>query len=271
MSTVKVAICQMIVTDNKMKNIVKAEEMIVKASEKGAKLVVLPEMFNCPYDKKYFAEFAESYPCGCTIKMLSKVSKENKIYLIGGSIPERDSEGRIYNSSFIFDSNGNLIGKHRKIHLFDIDIEGKIKFKESDTLHGGNDITVFNTEYGKIGVAICYDIRFPELIRLMVLNGAEIIVIPAAFNMTTGPAHWETLFKCRALDNQVYMLGCAPARNVNAFYISYGNSIITDPWGCVIGRLGEEEGILIQDLNLDRIKRVRAELPLLKHRRTDVY
>lgn len=271
MSILKVALCQMLVTEDKDKNLEKAEGMIKDAIQKGAELVVLPEMFNCPYDNSYFPKFAEHYPEGKTIKFLSKTARENKIYLVGGSIPEKDEEGNIYNTSFIFSKTGDLLGRHRKVHLFDIDVKDGIRFMESDVLSYGRDLTVFDTQYGKIGVAICYDIRFPELMRLMAIKGVKIIVVPAAFNMTTGPAHWEVLFKVRALDNQVYMLGTAPARNLNASYTSYGNTIITDPWGRIVNKLDENEGILVEVLDLNLVDRIREDLPLLKHRRTDLY
>lgn len=160
---------------------------------------------------------------------------------------------------------------HRKVHLFDINITNGQVFRESDTLTAGNRVTVFETEFCRMGVLICYDIRFPELARLMALNGAEVIFCPAAFNMTTGPAHWELTMRMRALDNQVYLAAAAPARNVDANYVSYANSIITSPWGEVVGRLDEHEGILIREIDLDRIRTIRTELPLLKHRRTDLY
>ena len=266
-----VGLCQMMVTDDKRENILKARDMVISSVNSGANLVVLPEMFNCPYDNKEFSKYAESYPEGETIAALSKLAIENNIILIGGSIPERDGDGRIYNTSFIFNKKGEIIGRHRKIHLFDIDIKDKITFKESDILEYGRDITIVDTEFGKIGVAICYDIRFPEIMRIMALEGVKVIIVPAAFNMTTGPAHWETLFKSRALDNQVYMIGCAPARNENASYTSYGNSIITSPWGEIIGKLGSKEDIMIMDLDFKELERIREELPLLKHRRVDLY
>lgn len=261
----------MLVTDDKDQNLSKAEDLINLSTKKGAELVVLPEMFNCPYDNSFFTRFAENSSDGESVSFLSEIAKKQKIYLVGGSIPERDDVGNIYNTSYVFDRDGKIIGRHRKMHLFDIDIKNGVKFKESDTLSSGNETTVFDTDYGKMGVAICYDIRFPELMRIMALKGAQIIIIPAAFNMTTGPAHWELLFRTRALDNQVYMLGCAPARSKCASYKSYGNSIITDPWGKVLDRMEESEGILIKELSLERIDKIREELPLLRHRRTDVY
>lgn len=186
-------------------------------------------------------------------------------------MPERDATGRIYNTSYVFDRNGHQIGKHRKMHLFDIDVKGGQYFKESDTLTPGNQVTVFDTEFGKMGVCICYDFRFPELARLMVDQGAEVIIVPAAFNMTTGPLHWELMFRQRAVDNQVYTLGAAPARDLNAGYHSWGHSIAVDPWGKVLMEMEEKPDVEIVELDLDEVKKVREQLPLLKHRREDIY
>lgn len=271
MNKVTIAMCQMINTIDKNDNIKKAKKMIEEAASKGANIVILPEIFNCHYHYSDFRINAEKFPTGETIKMLSKAAKDNNIYLFGGSIPELDEENNIYNTCFIFDKCGKLLGKHRKIHLFDVNIENGVKFQESKTFKSGSSITIVETEYGKIGTAICYDVRFPELMRLMTIEGAKIIIIPAAFNMTTGPAHWETLFKCRALDNQVYMVGCSPARNIESSYVAYGNSIVASPWGEVIYRMDEKEGIILCDLDLDYLNKIREELPLLKHRRTDIY
>lgn len=270
MSRLKVALVQMPVTEDKMINLKVAETYIGKASSGGADLVVLPEMFNCPYASEYFPIYAE-FEGGQSHSFLSEAAKKYGVYLVAGSIPERDAEGRIFNTSFVFDRNGDQIGRHRKMHLFDIDVEGGQRFKESDTLSPGQDVTVFETEFGVMGLAICYDLRFPELARLMVDEGAKVIIIPAAFNMTTGPAHWEILFRNRALDNQVYLLGNAPARNTEGVYVSYANSLVVSPWGDVISRLDDKEGMLMTDLDLEEVDRIRQELPLLKHRRHDLY
>lgn len=272
MNKLRIALCQMMVNqESKKTNIFKAKTMIYEAADKGADIIALPEMFNCPYNNKYFREYAETYPKGETINMLSCAAKEKKVFIIGGSIPELDEQGRVFNTSFIFDNKGILIGKHRKVHLFDIDIKNGVRFKESEVLTSGGEITMIDTPWGKVGVAICYDIRFPELTRIMALKGAKIVLIPAAFNMTTGPAHWELLFKSRALDNQIFVAGISPARNENYSYVAYGNSLIADPWGSIISRLDEKEGILIQDIDLEYIDEIRESLPLLKHRRGDIY
>ena len=157
------------------------------------------------------------------------------------------------------------------MHLFDIDVKGKIYFKESDTLSPGNEFTIIKSDLATIGIGICYDIRFVELSRILALNGAEILIFPGAFNLTTGPAHWEILFRSRALDNQVYAIGVAPALDKDASYNSYGHSIAVNPWWELIEELGFDEDLKIVEIDLDEIKRIREEIPVLKNRRCDLY
>ncbi|MFZ5631229.1 MAG: carbon-nitrogen hydrolase family protein [Bacillota bacterium] len=266
----KAAVCQMTVGSDKGKNLALARHMIARAAAGGARLVVLPEMFNCPYVADMFPGYAETYPDGETFGMLAGAAREEKIYLVGGSVPEREG-ARVFNSSFVFGPEGELLGRHRKMHLFDVDLPGGVRVKESSTLGAGNDITVIDTGMCRIGVAICYDVRFPELIRLMVLAGARVIVIPAAFNMTTGPAHWDMVYRCRAVDNQVYVIAASPARDTGAPYVAYGHSLIVDPWGEVVARAGEGEEVVAAEIEPERVEKVRRELPLLQHRRTDLY
>jgi omega-amidase len=266
----KVALCQMKVIDNKDSNINKALDMIKTSAGNKSDLIILPEMFNCPYDSQKFKEYAEEKDTSKTLKAISDAAKELNQYIIAGSIPELDNN-KLYNSSFVFNGNGEIIGSHRKIHLFDIDIAGKITFKESETLSAGNQITVIDTEFCKIGIAICYDMRFPELLRIMTIKGAELIVIPGAFNMTTGPAHWKTLIRARAIDNQVYVAAASPASNEELSYVAYGNSMVTDPWGEVLVRAGQNEEIIYANIDLSKVREVRDELPVLKNRREDIY
>ena len=265
MEKIKIAAIQMPTVADKMENVRTVKTYLEKIKDE-----ILPEMFCCPYQTENFPIYAEKEG-GPVWQQLSGYAKQYGIYLIGGSMPEKDAEGNVYNTSYIFDREGKQIGKHRKVHLFDIDVKGGQTFKESDTLTAGDSDTVFDTEFGKIGVMLCFDIRFPELSRMMVNDGAKVIFVPAAFNMTTGPAHWELSFRTRALDNQIYMVGCAPARDVSAGYISWGHSIVTDPWGRVIDMLDEKKGILLAELDMDYEEQVREELPLLKSRRKDIY
>ena len=157
------------------------------------------------------------------------------------------------------------------MHLFDVDVKEGIKFKESDTLTAGNKFTLVETKWGKIGLGICYDLRFPEFSRLLTLKGADILIYPGAFNLTTGPSHWETLLKSRALDNQVYSVGVAPALNKNSSYHSYGHSLICSPWGNIINKAEYDEKLIVEKIDLSLISKIRSEIPVLKNRRTDMY
>lgn len=265
----QLALCQMNVSMDKKQNLSNAETMVRRAAEKGAEVISLPEMFNCPYSNEYFREYAEPEN-GETAQLLSAISKELKIILIGGSIPEI-CEDKVYNTSYAFNKDGELIGKHRKIHLFDIDVTGGIRFMESETLTAGEDMSILDTEFGKIGVAICYDVRFPELFRKMTLAGCKLILLPAAFNMTTGPAHWELTMRARALDNQIYFAAISPARNTKGPYQAYGNSCVVDPWGEICGKTGARESIVYAEIDYKYVDDIRSQLPLLKHRKPDLY
>ncbi|MCQ4637087.1 carbon-nitrogen hydrolase family protein [Anaerovorax odorimutans] len=265
----KIALCQMMGSMDKEKSKEKAGAMVREAAENGAQVVALPEMWNCPYSNDYFRDYAEPED-GPSVKFLSDLARGNDIYLIGGSISELD-DNKVYNTSFSFDRQGKRIGKHRKVHLFDIDVKGGIRFMESDTLSPGDKATVIDTEYCKIGVAICYDVRFPELSRKMALAGAKLIVLPAAFNLTTGPAHWDLTMRARALDNQVYFAAASPARDMDGVYQAYGSSCIATPWGEFLAKADEKETIVYGDIDLDYVEAIRQQLPLLKHRREEIY
>lgn len=270
MSKIKFANLQVKVSGDKKGNLTQLAEILERPEMQDVDVVTLPEMFNCPYQTPNFPIYAEEEG-GETWQTCSELAAKHHIYLSAGSIPEKDREGHIYNTAYVFDREGRQIGKHRKAHLFDIAVTGGQCFKESDTLTAGNQVTVFDTEFCKMGLCICYDFRFPELARLMVQDGAEVIIVPAAFNMTTGPAHWETMFRQRALDNQVYAIGTAPARDASSGYTSWGHSMITGPWGNIVMEMDEKAGIHIEEIDLEEVKRVRTELPLLAHRRTDMY
>lgn len=265
----KIALIQSTVFDTNEENIEKAVERVRECAKNGADLVVLPEMFCCPYQNSKFPIFAQEEN-GENFKTLSQCAFENKIYLVAGSMPERDGD-KIYNTSYVFDRNGKKIAKHRKIQLFNINIKGGQCFSESKTLSAGEEITVFDTEFGKIGLLICFDIRFPELSRITALKGANCIIFPASFNLSTGPAHWELLFRARANDNQLFTVGVSPARDENGSYVAYGNSIIVSPWGEVVARLDEKDATLYHEINLDEVQNIRQQIPQFLHRNTDLY
>ena len=270
MKDIKLAMCQMLVSDKKEVNIEKAVMMIKKAACEGAHLAVLPEMFNCPYDNSFFESFSEQGIDGETMIAIRAVARDNDICVIAGSIPEKDGEN-IYNTSHYVDRNGEVIASHRKMHLFDINIKNGIRFKESDVLSAGDKVTLVDTGYGRIGIGICYDIRFFELACLMADEGAELLVYPAAFNMTTGPAHWELLIRSRAVDNQVFVLAVSPARNEAASYTAYGHSMLADPFGRIIAKAGTGEELVYADLRGAIVEEIREQLPVRMHKRKDIY
>ena len=262
-------LCQMRVTADKAANLRRARQLLDKAAAGGADLVVLPEMFNCPYENAAFPVYAE--PAGGeSWQMLYDAARENGIYLVGGSVPELE-DGKLYNTSYIFDPQGRELARHRKVHLFDIDVPGGQRFKESDTLTPGDRITLVDTPWGKVGVAICFDIRFAELFRIMGNEGACLICVPAAFNMTTGPAHWDLTFRMRAIDQQCFVAGCSPARDETASYVAYGNSLVADPWGSFPLHMDEKEHVQVVELDLADLEKYRGQIPILSGRRKDLY
>ena len=243
-------------------------ELVREAADKGADVVLLPEMWSCLYSGKYFA-LARERGHEEAYDIMSTAAKENNILLVGGSVPEV-VDGRMYNTCFIFGKDGTEFARHRKIHLFDVDLPG-MRFKESDTFCPGEEPTVFKTDLGTFGAAICFDIRFPELFRLMANRGAEVIFLPAQFNMTTGPAHWETTLRARAIDNQVYFAACAAAATPGFGYECWGHSMIIDPYGTVLTGCGQEETVIYAEINPERINEVRRQLPTSQHLRENIY
>lgn len=265
----RAALIQMPVTADKSANLSRACQDLREARARGADIGVLPEMFCCPYDNSCFRSYGEEEG-GPVQRTLSALAAELGMYIVAGSLPELE-EDRVYNTSYVYDRHGVQLAKHRKAHLFDIDVKGGQRFRESDVLSPGNEITTFETEFGTMGLCICFDLRFEELARCMCLRGAKCLFVPAAFNMTTGPAHWELLFRQRAVDNQCFTIGVSPAKDEGASYVAYGNSIAADPWGTVLCRAGAGPEILYADLDLNRLEAVREQLPILSARRDDLY
>ena len=270
MAKIRIAQLQTRVVPGQEENLAALPAQMEAVCQAGTDLVCLPEMFCCPYGTENFPRYAQEEG-GPVYQALSGLAKSFGVYLSAGSVPERGEGGRLYNTAYMFDRQGRQIGKHRKIHLFDVDMRGKIRFLESRTLSPGDQITVFETEFCKMGLCICYDIRFPELSRAMTDRGAQVILVPAAFNRTTGPLHWELLFRSRAADNQVFTVGTSPALDMAADYHAWGHSLAVDPWGKVLGQLSDETGVLYTQLDLEQISQVRQQLPLLRQRRKDVY
>ena len=270
----KIALCQMKVINDKQSNIRKAKEIIeIACSNYKPELVILPEYFNCPVGLGYTENYAEEESNSQSLAMLSEVAKRNKINLIGGSLPIKDGN-KFYNTSYCFDRTGTIKARHRKNHLFDIDIPGKISYQESATLSPGKNFTVFDTDVAKIGIGICYDIRFPEYAHILKKNyGIEMLVYPAAFNTVTGPMHWELLHRSRALDNNVFLAICSPARNTenSNVYQCYGYSSVDNPFGKIIATTEQDECIIEAEIDKSLIKDISEQIPTWKQKRIDMY
>jgi len=257
-----IALIQMHVTADKDENLETAARLIHEAAAGGAKVVCLPEIWNSPYDVRRFAAYAEPAD-GPSAELLSDVARRHEIFLVGGSIPEADG-GKLYNTALVFDPSGACVAKHRKVHLFDVDVAGGIRFRESDIFAPGDHAggTVFDADFGKVGLAVCFDVRFPEMFRKMADAGAHLVFLPAAFSMTTGSAHWDILIKSRALDNQIFVAACSPARNTAASYIAWGHSCVATPWGEYCAAADARETILYATVDRAYMDKIRAEIPL---------
>ncbi|MGF0095611.1 carbon-nitrogen hydrolase family protein [Peptoniphilus sp. SGI.035] len=255
MKDFNVGIIQLPATGDKEKNLKTMEEYISCAKNKGADVICLPEMWNCPYQNSYFTKFAEE-DFGKTYKKMSEVARKNKVYLIGGSIPIKSGE-KIYNRSYVFDKEGKEIYRYSKINLFDI--EG---YRESDTISGGKSLGVFETEYGIFGLAICFDLRFPELFQSFRDYGAEVIFVPSTFMKKTGEVHFHLLNRARAVDTQCYIISPAIARDAKLSKNAYAHSLCVSPSGEIITDLGEEENMLVIKIEKEKVKREREKFPL---------
>ncbi|CCD24449.1 putative hydrolase NDAI_0D01350 [Naumovozyma dairenensis CBS 421] len=276
---IKVALIQFKSSNvNKLINLQNVEKFIDKAmiQQPDTKINCPPRMFNSPYSIYKFKDYAEPISSTDlttpTLSILSKISLKYKIILVGGSIPELDpTTSKLYNTSIIFNEMGQLIGKHRKAHLFDIDIPNGITFKESTTLSPGSKATTLKTTYGNIGIGICYDLRFPELAMISARKNAFVMIYPGAFNTVTGPMHWHLLAKSRSIDNQIYTILCSPARNLESDYHAYGHSLVVNPKGEIIAEAGEGEEIVFATLDPMEIENFRKAIPITTQRRFDIY
>lgn len=267
MNKYHVAVCQMDSQNDKQENLKIAGEMIAENAAKGAKIIAFPETMNFMGKGQRYQ--AETVP-GETTEFLCGKAKEYGIWLVSGSFPEKHESGKPRNTLVLIDPQGNIRCKYSKLHMFDVQLDNGPSYKESDYNTVGNEIVLADTELGRLGFAICYDLRFGEMFRLMALHGAQVIFMPSSFTMNTGKDHWETLLRTRAIENGVYI--AAPNQiGKKTNMIAYGKSMIIDPWGDVIARAGDRPGSIIAEIDLDYIESVRRQIPSLENRRADVY
>jgi predicted amidohydrolase len=264
------AVCQMTSTSDAEANLRQAESLVREAAARGAALVATPENTNYlgPHAEKVRrAEPLDGPTCG----RFAALAAELRVHLLLGSFNEKAPEpGRCFNSSVLFDPRGERLGVYRKLHLFDVDVAGGVSFRVSDTVAPGSETVVIESPLAKLGLSICYDLRFGELYRALVAGGAEVLTIPSAFTAATGKAHWEVLVRARAIECQAYVLapGQSGRHDDGGLRESHGQSMIVDPWGVVLAQVPEGIGIALAEIDLARVARVRAAIPVAHHRRS---
>ena len=261
------AAVQMASGPDRTANVARASALVREAAARGAQLVVLPEVFAWRGPRTDEAAHAEPVP-GPTSETMATVARESRVYLCAGSLLEAvPGERRAYNTSCVFDPTGRLLARYRKLHLFDVDLPGRVAVRESETRAPGSDLVTVDTALGILGLSICYDLRFPELYRALAACGAEILLVPSAFTFFTGAAHWQALLRARAIENQCYVIAPDQAGTSPHGFADYGDSLIVDPWGRVLARAGEGEAVVTAEIDRAYLARVRRELPSLAHRR----
>lgn len=261
------AAVQMLAGSDKAVNLKEAERWVRQAAGAGARVIALPEVFIWRGSKKLESGQAEPIP-GPSSRAMAELARELEIYLLAGSILEEiPASDKAYNTSLLFDPAGKLLASYRKIHLFDVDLANGVSLRESDTRVHGDAVVVGAGELCAMGLSVCYDLRFPELYRALAAQGAQLIFVPAAFTAFTGEAHWESLLRARAIENQAYVIAPGQFGESAHSFKTHGHSMIVDPWGKILAELPDGPGFITAEIDLDYLAKVRAELPALEHRR----
>lgn len=251
-------------------NLLEAERLITVAADSGAELVVLPENFaHMGVKETDKLKICEADGNGPIQAFLQEQALKRKIWIVGGTIPLMSPEkGKVFASSLLFNNLGERVARYNKIHLFDVHLsENGENYNESETISPGDEVVVVDTPFGKLGIAVCYDLRFPGLFRQMIDQGVEVVAMPSAFTAITGKAHWEVLNRARAVENLIYIISAAQG----GFHVSgretHGDSMIVEPWGSVVNRLAKGAGVVSSEIDLDRLREIRIQFPVLEHRK----
>jgi deaminated glutathione amidase len=268
---IRVACVQMTSRSDKGANIEAAERLLARAAATGADVVVLPEKWNAIGDVAALHAAAEPLEGGESVAAMAAWARRHGVTLVGGSITERrDGREKLSNTSLVFDPEGNLAAVYRKIHLFDVEVGG-VTYLESEAEEPGDEPVVADVEGWRIGLSVCYDVRFPELYRILALAGAELLTVPAHFTTPTGKDHWHVLLRARAVENQAYVAAAAQVGETLPGKPAYGRSLIADPWGTVVAQAPDVETVVTAELDRARLREIRAKLPSLANRQPDAY
>jgi deaminated glutathione amidase len=268
---IRVACVQMTSRADKAANLETADRLVAQAAATGADVIVLPEKWNAIGNAQVYLENAEPIEGGESVAAMSDWARRHGVTLVGGSIAER-REGRekLSNTSLVFDPSGEIVALYRKIHLFDVEVGGVV-YHESEVEEPGEEPVVTELEDWKIGLSVCYDIRFPELYRILALEGAELVTVPAHFTTPTGKDHWHVLMRARAIENQLYVVAAAQIGETLPGKPAYGRSLIADPWGIVLAQAPDEETVIAAQLDRAHLLDIRAKLPSLANRQAHAY
>ena len=269
--TLRVACVQLTSRSDKAANLEKTEPLVARAAATGADVVVLPEKWNAIGDPDVLHDTAESIEDGESVRAMSTWAKQHGISLIGGSITERrQGREKLSNTSIVFDPEGSIADVYRKIHMFDVEVGGHV-YRESEAEEPGDETVVVDVEGWPVGLTVCYDVRFPELYRILALEGALLATVPAHFTLHTGKDHWHLLLRARAVENGFYVAAPAQVGITGIGRPSYGRSLIVDPWGTIVAQAPDEETVISADLAQSRVEEVRRQIPSLVNRQPEAY
>jgi predicted amidohydrolase len=267
---IRVACVQMTSRGDKAANLEQADRLVARAAATGADVVVLPEKWNLIGEADDYRAAAEPLESGESFAAMSTWARTHGVTLVGGSVTERrEGRERCSNTSCLFDPDGELVAVYRKIHLFDVEVGGVV-YRESESEEPGTEPVVAASEW-PIGLTVCYDVRFPELYRILALEGAELVTVPAHFTTPTGRDHWHVLLRARAIENQYYVAAAAQWGETLPGRPAYGRSLIVDPWGTVLAQAPDEPTVIVAECDRTRLRDIRAKLPSLANRQVDAY
>jgi predicted amidohydrolase len=268
---IRIACVQMTSRADKAANVETAERLVAKAAATGADVVLLPEKWNAIGDAALYHATAEPLEGGESVGAMSNWARNHGVTLVGGSIAERrDGREKLSNTSVVFDPEGRMVAVYRKIHLFDVEVGGVV-YRESEAEEPGDEPVVCEAEDWRLGLSVCYDVRFPELYRILALEGAELVTVPAHFTTPTGKDHWHVLLRARAIENQLYVAAAAQIGETLPGKPAYGRSLIVDPWGLVVAQAADEETVISAELDRAHLRDIRAKLPSLANRQANAY
>ena len=267
---IRIGIAQLNSQGDKQSNLLVAESLIKRLAQAGSRLVLLPEHFDFIGPDQEKPQQAESLEGSSCLSRLRELAAGLNLYLHVGSFLEKDGD-KIFNTAVVFDPTGEIIAKYRKIHLFDVEVPGGRVYRESDTISAGSETVLFRIDDFIFGMATCYDLRFPELFRNLVMKGANVLLLPAAFTLRTGKDHWELLLRARAVENQCWVAAAGQWGKAGPDHDSFGRSMVVDPWGLVIAQAVDDVSTITAELDMARLQEIRASFPVLDHIRDDLF